>query len=68
MPDQIKTTSVTVDIQDNGIIRLKRNGYLIGRLSDNLSIDSIIKLKRLSNETHNKELVNDEGEHDIDPP
>ena len=59
MPDQIKTTSVTVDIQDNGIIRLKRNGYLIGRLSDNLSMDSIIKLKRLSNEeTHNKELVN----------
>lgn len=41
MPDAIRIIQIEVDIHENGIIRLTKNGILIGRLVDRVGLNDV---------------------------
>lgn len=55
MSDAIRTRTVLVDIQENGIIRNASDGLLIGRLVDGVNFKDIVV--KISEENFKKEII-----------
>lgn len=54
--DYIETTTLIVDVQENGIIRMASNGFLIGELSNDIDYETI---KSLSAKNYGEVVVAD---------